>query len=357
MKLPRLRAADGEPPLRTALLETVETQRFGCEMAGSPLYSTVLEAVAHDVETGGGCWSLLEPYAASPFGDAVVLRLLAGVHRIVLDGRATELAAHYPSVGGAVGADAADAFLEVIGRHQEELALAMTRGVQTNEVGRTAALLCGYLELARSGLPLRILEVGASAGLNLWFDHYRYLSPGWSFGPPDSPLCFEGPFFGRPPVLVDALRVRERSGCDLDPIDPTSEEGRVRLRSFVWPDQLDRLARLDGALAVASTRPPVVERADAVDWLTEKLAQPVGGCTTVVVHSIVFQYLPDDSKRRFVEVAEAAGGAATAEAPVAWLRMEPGGDQAEVRLTTWPGGATRLLARSSYHGPPVVLTA
>ncbi|WP_426571634.1 DUF2332 domain-containing protein [Aquihabitans sp. McL0605] len=337
------------------LLETIETQRFGCELTGSVLYSDVLEAVAADVERRGPISVLLEPVATAPFGDAVLLRLLGALHLIVLDGRAPELARHYPSVGGHQQRGLAADVLTVAEHNAPEIADLLTRGVQTNEVGRSASMLGGHLELARLGLPLRVLEVGSSAGLNLLFDRYRYVDDGGvSFGPADSPLVFDRPWFPRGPDLSVPLVVAERRGSDIAPIDVATAPGRLRLRSFVWPDQLERLARLDAALAVAAADPPVVDRADAPDWLEQQLAAPAPGRCTVVTHSIMFQYLSAPARERMLNVIEAAGRAASSEAPVGWLRLEPGGDQAELRLTRWPGGSTEVLATSSYHGPPVV---
>ena len=104
---------------------------------------------------------------------------------------------------------------------------------------------------------------------------------------------------------------------------------------------------------MAAAAPPLVERADAPRWLEAALRAPAPGRCTVVAHSIVFQYLSPDGRRALLEVLDAAAARATGDAPLAWLRLEPGGDQAELRLTTWPGGTTRLLATSAYHGPPV----
>ena len=342
---------------RRSLLETIETQRAGCELAGSPLYADVLHVVAADVRRAGPFADLLVPVSGAPFGDAVLLRLLAGLHRLVLDGRAPELARHFPSVGGEAGRGLARDLVHTAEVHGDELAGRMAEGVQTNEVGRSASMLGGFLELAASGRPLRVLEVGASAGLNLLFDHYRYVDLEQSFGPADSPLVFQHPWFGGAPDLDIEVHVVERRGCDVAPIDVTRASGRQRLRSFVWADQLDRLARLDAALAVARAHPPTVDRADAPTWLRDQLALPAPGCCTVITHSIMFQYLSDSGRREMLEVIDASGRAATAEAPFAWLRLEPGGDQAELRLTTWPDGTTRLLAKSSYHGPPVVWLA
>jgi hypothetical protein len=338
-----------------SLLEVVEAQRLGCELAGSPLSAAVLAHVGAELHRGGPLREVLAPVEGRPIGEAVMLRLLAGLHLLVLDGRAPELAEHYPSVGGAPGARSAlaAAIDAAVDRHVGELTEAMTVGVQTNEPGRSATLIGGLVEAARLGRPLEVLEVGASAGLNLRFDRYRYEGRHGALGPADSPLRFARPWLGAEPTLPDRLDVAVRAGCDLSPLDPASAADRLRLRSYVWADQLDRLARLDAALEVARALPVAVDQADAVTWLGDRLARRTPGCTTVVVHSIVLQYLPPLDRHRLLRTVEEAGARATANAPLAWLRMEPGGDQAELRLTTWPGGAARLLATSAYHGPPV----
>jgi hypothetical protein len=340
-----------------SIFEVVEAQRLGCELVGSALYAAILDEVAVDLRRGGPLARPLETVLDAPFGDAVLLRLLAGLHHVVLSGRAARLAGHYPSAGGRVrlGPELGVALRATAEEHAAELASAMVVGVQTNEPGRSAVLLGGYLAVAAEfGLPLEVLEVGASAGLNLLFDRYRYLDVDQAFGPPQSPLVFERPWFGGGPDLSVPLVVAHRAGCDRAPLDPTSSADRQRLRSYVWADQLDRLARLDAALEVAVADPPRVDRADAVSWLEGQLLRRSLRRATVVVHTIVFQYLRTADRRRFVDLVEGAGACATIEAPFAWLRMEPGGDSAELRLTTWPGGGTRLLATSAYHGPPVV---
>lgn len=346
------------PAVRDSLLETIETQRFGCEMSGSDLYSDILRFVADDVAEGGVSAELLEPVASAPFGDAVILRYLAALHLLVLDGRAPGLGRHFPSVGGVPGRGLGADVRRAASDHREEVVRRMAQGVQTNEVGRSAALVGGYLELGRLGLPLRVLEVGSSAGLNLLFDRYRYVGEGrTALGPEASPLVFGRPWFARQPDLGLPLDVVERRGSDVAPIRIDTAEGRLRLRSFVWGDQPERMARLDAALEAAAAEPPPVDTATAPAWLREQLAVPVPGCTTVVSHSIMFQYLSEPERRAMLDAIDAAGRAATPEAPFAWLRLEPGGDQAELRLTTWPGGVAHLLARSSYHGPPVVWLA
>ncbi len=227
--------------------------------------------------------------------------------------------------------------------------------MQTNEVGRCAALLPGFLAVAeQTGLPLRVLEVGASAGLILGWDSYRYEAEGFSWGPPASPLRIEFELGGGP-IPGAGAEVAERAGCDAAPVDPASEEGRLTLLSYVWPDQGARIDRLRAALDLAAARPPAVERAAAIEWTEARLAEPVPGLATVLYHSVVMQYLSEAERRAFATAVAAAGARASAEAPLAWLRMEPDGERAAIRIATWPGGEDRLLARAGYHGTPVEL--
>ncbi|MCB0972705.1 MAG: DUF2332 domain-containing protein, partial [Acidimicrobiales bacterium] len=223
---------------KRTLLDTIEAQRFGCELSGSPLSAEVLATVAAEVTADGPYGQLLEPVATAPIGDAALLRLLGGLHGLVLAGRAPALAAHYPSVGGTPGPRLADAVRAAAVEHAPELAEALRRGVQTNEVGRSATLIGGLLEIGAEGRPVRLLEVGASAGLNLLGDRYRYVGRTGAWGPEASPLRFDRPWFADEPDLASGLEIAERRGCDRAPIDATDPEGRRRLRSFVWADQL-----------------------------------------------------------------------------------------------------------------------
>jgi len=280
---------------------------------------------------------------------------MGAVHRIVLEGQVPALARHYPTAGGEAGADDAwPAFRAALEQHRERLRSLLLATVQTNEVGRSAALLGGFLLVAReTALPLRLLEIGASAGLNLRWDHYRYEAGDTGWGDPASPVRLAGAFSNRLPPLAVTCRIAERAGCDRHPLDPCSDAGRVILVSYVWPDQHERLALLRGAFEVACRVPAPVEAAEAPDWLAARLMSHIPGTATVVFHSIVMQYLERAERRRLRALLEEAGDRATADAPLAWLRMEPGTDQADVQLTLWPGGSKRLIARSGFHGRPV----
>lgn len=342
-------AVDLEPVLRA--------QQRGCEIGGSALYSRVLEAVVADVRAGGPCAAVLAPFAHEPPAEAAALRFLAAVHELVLAGDAPELARHYPSAGGRPGDGLEAAFVAVVAAHEDGLRARTAAPIQTNEVGRAAALVGGLLTVAGTGLPVRLLEVGASAGLNLRLDRYRYEGRSGAHGPPSSPVVFDHPWVDAEPRLDAPLDVVERRGCDTAPLDPTDEDDRLRLRACLWPDQPHRRRRLDAALEAAAAVPAPVARADAVTWLGEELGRPAEGTVTVVVHSIVAQYLGEEGRERLRQVITAAGEEATTGAPVAWLRMEPAtATEAEVRLTLWPRPApvrTHALARCGFHGPPV----
>lgn len=346
--------ASGEA--REAVARRLMRQARACRMLGSPLYAHLLERSASDAEASGPTWAVLAGHEADPQGSALALRLMGAVHRLVLEDRVPNLSHYYPSVGGGgQPQDAWTAFRDVLGEHRKELSELVVRQVQTNEVGRSAALLGGFLLVAlETGLPLRMLELGASAGLNLRWDRYRYESGERGWGDPASPVRITGSFLGTPlPPLATPACVVERGGCDLSPLDPTREVDRLTLLSYVWSDQRERLRLLEAALAVADRMPVRVEAAPAADWLATQLTYPREGRATVVFHSITMQYLDAAEKERLHGVFEEAGARASQSAPLARLALEPGGDKAELRLTTRPGGAERLLATSGYHGPPV----
>jgi hypothetical protein len=337
---------------RERLAGVLRFQADACASLGSPLYAELLGRAEEEVREGDVVLTVLRDHADEPGRFLLANRLMAAVHRLVLIGEAPELAAHYPSAGGRAG-DPWPAFLATLREHADQLREWLDDPIQTNEIARCAPLLGGFLEVARrTGLPLRLLEIGASAGLNLRFDHYRYDFGAAAWGPPASPVTIRARLEGDPP-LSTPLEVGARAGCDARPVDPTSEDGRLTLESFVWADQLERFARLRAACALAAEVEAHVAQAQAADWIERQLADPVPGLATVVFHSIVIQYLSDDERGRFDAALHDAGQRATAEAPLAWLRMEPAGDAPDLRLTLWPGGEELLLAETGYHGDRV----
>jgi hypothetical protein len=228
--------------------------------------------------------------------------------------------------------------------------------VQTNEVGRSAALY-GVLQLL--GGPIRLLEVGASAGLNLRFDAFAYdVGDGVVLGDPASPVRLHRPWTGVHPKYASSVEVLERKGCDPWPVDPTTTEGQLTLMSYVWGDQVDRLERLRGAFKVAERVPVAVENAHGLDFLTRELADLRVGATTVVWHSVVWQYVDPAERRAIDALIDRVGAHATEDAPLARVSLEPervGGDDYtfRVHLQRWPTGERVHVADALGHGPPV----
>ncbi|GGT07914.1 hypothetical protein GCM10010156_76310 [Planobispora rosea] len=342
----------------------IERQGKDCADLGSPLYGALLGRVAEDVRAGGPCADAVAGYEDAPRDDVVALRLLGGVHALVLSGRAPGLAAYYPSAGGSFDPNRPGAcwpaFREAVAAELDWVRDWMTRPPQTNEVGRANLLIAGLLAIARTvRLPVRLFELGASAGLNLRADRFRCIDGDFSWGPADSSVVLEETWGGAPPGwLVESARehpdieIVERRGCDLTPLDPASPGGALALRAYLWPDQSDRAARLEGALRLASRVPATVEAIGAADFLAG--VRPVPGTLTVVWHSIMRQYVPAAEWARVEHELDRLAAEGTQDAGFAHLSFEPcpaGGPrfQLAVRL-----GASqeRVLAGAHPHGLP-----
>ena len=327
------------------------------------LYAHLMRAMATDWEEGGPVRAICAGWEAAPSGSVLQLRLLAGLFRVVLTGRAPELTPFYPCLGGT--ADPADAWplvRRVLAAHVGELHAGLDVAPQTNEVGRANALLVGiFTAVARTGLPrLRLLEPGASAGLNLLVDEFRFVNSSWAHGPAGSPVRLEDGVDGD--VRPVPFEIVGRRGCDVAPVDATSPEGRLRLRSFVWPFHVERHDRLSAALEVARRRPPRVDRRPAAEWLDEQLATtPSGDVLTVVWQSITGLYWPADETARVAAIVSTAARTA----PLAHVRMEydDGHEGASAVLSVgWStGGGDALtverLGTVGDHGFPVRIGA
>jgi hypothetical protein len=338
---------------RAQAIESFRFQARGCGVAGSPLYAELLARAADDLEAGGVFAELVEGFEGHPVLLVLPLRVMGAVHRLVLAGAAPALAACYPSAGGRFEAERAwRALLDVARAHAPEIRARLASNVQTNEVLRCTVLLGGFLRVAAgTRLPLRVRELGSSAGLNLLFDRWRYELGPHRWGDPEAPLVLRAAWEGPAPELDAPLRVASRAGCDVDPIDASDAQDRLRLESFVWPDQVERLARVRAALAAARSDPPRLERARASDWVPRELAGAPAGEATVLVQSHVLWYLPPAERDGLLRDVCAAGERASAERPLAWLRLEGiSPAEAELRLWRWPSGEDRLLARAHPHG-------
>jgi hypothetical protein len=343
------------PPERLAAL--LRRQGEACRDIGSPLYGDLLASAAEDMLDGGPVADLLSGHSDARPASVLPLRMLGGAHALALSGQAPELAAWYPSAGGRLDAEPGSpqawaALRQTIARQRDALLPWLDRPPQTNEVGRAAALLGGLLRMtALASLPIRLVEVGASAGLNLRADLFCVQGDTGSYGDPQSPVVLSHAWQGSAPP-EGVLRVIERTGGDLAPIDPVTAEGRLILTAYVWPDQAARLARLRGALAIAEQVPADLRAESA----TETVARTdlADGTWTVLWHSIFRQYLSHEQRAELADGVARLAAAASPEARFGYLYLEQsraGG--CPVTLTTWPGGERVVLGTASPHGIPV----
>jgi hypothetical protein len=337
------------------VLEAFRRQIPACREAGSEFAARIFERCLADLEAGGPVAELVSHHQVEgghPILDALCQRVLGAVQGLVLAGKAPALARHHPFAGGTPSwPEAGEAFVAAIAEHMDELAPRMSRQVQTNEVRRCCGLLGGFLEVAReTGLPLRLLEMGSSAGLVMFWDRYRYELGPHRWGDPKAPVVLRCDWKGPPPDLSAPVSVASRRGCDLHPIDATDPDELRFIQSFYWADQADRMELLVAAARALPGRVPL-EKMGAGDFVPREVAELPEGVATVLFHSSMWWYVPREEQARIAAAMEAAGTRATRERPLAWLRSEPPNmEYDEIRLRTWPGGGDRLLGRAQVHG-------
>ena len=322
-----------------------------CADNGSPFTARVLDAAWADRQRGGALAELLPDWPGDAGADAVPLRLAGALHALALSGRDGELAALYPPRHE--HGDVAQAVAGAMARHRDTIAPYLAVAPQTNEIGRSAVLLPGFAAIAHAtGLPLAMFEIGASAGLNQLWHHYRYLLGDVTWGDPGSAVLIRTDWQGTMPVLPERIDVASHAACDVSPIDLHSDGAALRLMSYVWPDQRERLDRLRAAIALAQRLQIRVEAADALTWAQDVLATQRAGCATVLYHSVMWQYLPEPTRNGLRGLIEATGSHATRAAPLAWLAFESPESDARMllTLTLWPGGERRVLAEAHPHG-------
>ena len=299
-------------------------------------------------------------------GDLLPIRCLGGLHALARSGGMPALTAAYPP-RACDETSLRAAIIEALRREDAFLAAFLDSPPQTNEIGRSAILLGGLLTIAaRLRQPIALYEIGASAGLNQLFDHWRYdLGEGRTWGPEGSSVRVACPWTGPAPGLATPLHIASRAACDLAPLDPRNTGDRERLLAFIWADQAERLARATAAFEIAAAEGTRPEKGDARDWFARKLAptEARDGITSVLFHSVFIQYLGPANRAALVADIRARGARASPAAPFAWLRMEAGEtnrSQCELRLTLWPdGGDVHLtsehvvsehLADVDWHG-------
>lgn len=342
------------------VFEEFQLQSRFCGAFGSPFTEQLLACCADDFVTRGIVAKLTDGWLGHPRADAVSLRLAGALHAAALTGRDKRLAAEYPDSRPDWSMDRicpiARDFLALEEAHVRDF---MTSPPQTNETARATALACGFLWLAeRSPQPFHMLELGASAGLNLNWDRFAYTHPPWArsyVAGPLIPTRVEGPA----PAWRD-LAIASRAACDQNPLDPANAYDRLRLRAYVWADQTQRMERLNAALDLARATGVKPEKADAAEWVLGKLGGELPAGTSVVYHSVFYQYPPAAVRQAIREAIEDAGARTSDGRRLAWVRFEPesviGGERGSahyvLNVVSWKSGDRNeaTLAEVDPHG-------
>ena len=342
-------AETGPAAVRTAFAN----QTLYCRANGAPVTARIVAALAALLDKPASNFARrIAGWQGAPLADALPLRAAGGIHALHLAGYAHELA---PIYADAEDINDAAIVAGVVARHEAALLPWLDGPPQTNEAGRSSNFIAAMLWLADKRLPARFacLEIGSSAGINLMIDRYHYDLGGVHVGPKPGAMAFTPDWRGNHPPQ-HAIEFAGLKGCDVAPVDLTDPAQALRLKAYIWPEHHIRFERMAAAIAAATEAPPHLVHANAADFVEAELARPqADGTTRVLMHSIVWQYVPADQQARITAAMETAGARATAERPLAWIALEANRTvhHHELVVRYWPGGVEPVkLAHAHAHG-------
>ncbi|MDO9367642.1 MAG: DUF2332 domain-containing protein [Sphingopyxis sp.] len=342
-------AETGAEAVRTAFANQV----VYCRANGAPVTARVVAALGALIDRPRTEFARrIANWKGAPLADALPLRAAGGIHALHLSQTAHELA---PIYADAEDINDAAIVAGVVARHEAALLPWLDGPPQTNEAGRSSNFVAAMLWLADKGLPPRFdcLEIGSSAGINLMIDRYHYDLGGVHVGPRPGAMAFAPDWRGDHPPQHE-IAFAGLKGCDVAPVDLTDPGQALRLKAYIWPEHHIRFERMAAAIAAATEDPPQLIHANAADFVEAELARPqADGTTRVLMHSIVWQYVPADQQARITAAMETAGARATAERPLAWIALEANRTvhHHELVVRYWPDGeAARKLAHAHAHG-------
>ena len=334
--------------------EAIDWQAQHAQNAGAPGTAMVVRALLALEKSEAATARRIFSWQGLSLRDAMPLRIAGGIHNLLLTGDEPRLADVY--AGRMADQAQVDALIvDLVERHDTRLLPWLDGPPQTNEAGRSASFAAALLWLADGRVcpKFEFLEIGASAGINTMMPRYHYDLGGVKVGSQGSPMQIVPEWRGEAPPRAD-FGFEDARGSDISPVDLTQRDEALRLKSYVWPEATGRMARIDAAIALAKDSAPSLERMDAGDWVAKELAKPQqDGVTRVLAHSIMWQYLPDDTQDRIETAMLEAGAAATQDRPFAHISLETNRETFahELRVRYWPGGGEAVhLANAHPHG-------
>lgn len=316
----------------------------------SPFYEHLARAIAEDD-------ALLQLAAHCRQGQPMPNLFLASVHFLLLGNSDHPLTAYYPSLNGFENKALPFALFKefCLSHAQEIITLQQTKIVQTNAINRTAYLLPIIFSLFERGISINIVDIGASAGLNLNFDQYAYqYINGKRFG--RSPVIIESEIRGgKLPKIEPAIRINRKTGVDQNPLDLHLEENARWLQALIWPDRKNRFERMEQAIALAKRVDiHLVQGYSAEDFKTILLQQEKD-LPLVVYHTHVLYQFTAEGRTQFRQMLDEIGSERdlyylAAEA-ASILPYDYGMSGILVELTTYKQGTknSRLMARTNGH--------
>ncbi len=324
-----------------------------CGAMEAPITTRVCLSLGRVIDRETATGRAVLDWPGEPVADALVLRLVGGFHALHRSGADWGVSRVFR--GELIDPTGVDVLLEeALMTHDAALLPWLAGPPQTNEAGRSAGLMTGLLHLAtRFGPKIDLLEIGSSAGLNLLIDRYGYDLGGVQVGPNPAELVIKPVWRGAPPPAAPVEIVGVR-GVDIAPVDLSEDAAAERLAAYVWVDALERQTRIDTAIAMVRRDGVSLDQGDAADWVEARLAEPqAAGTTRVLMHSVVWQYLPPEGRERIRAAMAAAGARASDDKRLGWVMMEPNRDlhRHEVRVQGWPGATPmELVALTHAHG-------
>lgn len=338
------------PRVQEAFLQ----QATNCEALGSPFMADLMRLFAQRLtaDMGSVAGRILNwPGDMSYTGDSVPLRIAGGLHALAILERCGLHHCYPPNAF-----DPNTVWRAIEWAFQSEgpfLTSWLENAPQTNEIRRSAPLIAlGHWLTKRYGLPINMVEIGCSAGLNLMWDRFALIIDGQTWGPEHSPVALMPDWNGVTPPPTRP-KITGRIGIDLNPLDPASPIDTLALLAYLWPDQPHRSMTTKAAIqmALSDDLPPELVEADAIAWIRSNLRLQDGEIT-LIYSTIAWQYLTKAAQEQGRSLIQSLGQSATRSHPLAWFQMEADGQSpgARLLLRLWPGDLRIDMGRADFHG-------